>query len=336
MSRPSDAKPKNQVDSDLDMESAIASIGLDDDFNIPSSSQKQHRIPSYTSPSAGLYGKDIWGGASSTSSDPRQQPAGMGELLSPAAFIGKPGAGSGAATGASSIWSTPGKAMGADLTKPPPHHHQAFQSPVPSSLPQPGVGQMMSLEEIEKQMQSSAAAVPKPKVTGYGIVAASGVSMGPQFEDKQQLPPRAACCACGCLLEGDQGYGRQQQGPGSPQRRNYNNLMKKSEKDFILRVQMAQLQTDNPYLEDFYFQQYMLKKMSNDGTSIQGNVRLLLPQYDSSFAAKPYEPPKFEGATLVKSIQCPFVVPRTILETPTAERTTSSSKKSSFKNNTLK
>eukprot|EP01134_Creolimax_fragrantissima_P003714 CFRG3714T1 len=40
----------------------------------------------------------------------------------------------------------------------------------------------------------------------------------------------------------------------------YANLMTRSEKDFITRIQLAQIQSNNPHIDDFYFQAYTLKK----------------------------------------------------------------------------
>ena len=33
----------------------------------------------------------------------------------------------------------------------------------------------------------------------------------------------------------------------------YNGLMTRKEKDWIIKIQLIQLQTDNPYLDDYYY-----------------------------------------------------------------------------------
>jgi DNA topoisomerase 2-associated protein PAT1 len=40
----------------------------------------------------------------------------------------------------------------------------------------------------------------------------------------------------------------------------YNNLMTYSEKQWLVKVQLKQLQTDNPYLDDFYFQAFAQRR----------------------------------------------------------------------------
>eukprot|EP00053_Salpingoeca_punica_P015197 m.139165 g.139165 ORF g.139165 m.139165 type:complete len:585 (+) comp16650_c2_seq1:769-2523(+) len=48
----------------------------------------------------------------------------------------------------------------------------------------------------------------------------------------------------------------QQTGP-----RKYNNLMTHSEKQWLVKIQLKQLQTENPYLDDFYFQTYTQRRV---------------------------------------------------------------------------
>ena len=45
-------------------------------------------------------------------------------------------------------------------------------------------------------------------------------------------------------------------GPVEPQREAgdpYSGLMTQKEKDWIIKIQLIQLQTDNPYLDDYYY-----------------------------------------------------------------------------------
>eukprot|EP00123_Amoebidium_parasiticum_P018441 comp24208_c0_seq1/m.44472 comp24208_c0_seq1/g.44472 ORF comp24208_c0_seq1/g.44472 comp24208_c0_seq1/m.44472 type:complete len:525 (-) comp24208_c0_seq1:476-2050(-) len=70
----------------------------------------------------------------------------------------------------------------------------------------------------------------------------------------------------------------------------YDNLMTRSEKDFIIRVQMSQLQTNNPQLNDYYFQAYNLKRLAQEQGS---HPRLLLAK--SHHQARKYEPIVFEN-----------------------------------------
>ncbi|XP_029954426.1 protein PAT1 homolog 2 [Salarias fasciatus] len=53
----------------------------------------------------------------------------------------------------------------------------------------------------------------------------------------------------------------------------YSNLMTAKEKEWIIRLQMIQLQSENPYLEDYYYQEYYRRieaKMSEEELGIRG------------------------------------------------------------------
>lgn len=41
--------------------------------------------------------------------------------------------------------------------------------------------------------------------------------------------------------------------PHVPKRKSYNNLMTAADKQWLIKIQLKQLQTDNPYLDDFYY-----------------------------------------------------------------------------------
>ncbi|XP_012946969.1 protein PAT1 homolog 1, partial [Aplysia californica] len=57
-------------------------------------------------------------------------------------------------------------------------------------------------------------------------------------------------------------------GPMEPSDRDsedaYSGLMTKKEKDWIIKIQLIQLQTDNPYLDDYYYTYYTMRKKAAD------------------------------------------------------------------------
>ncbi|XP_033730746.1 protein PAT1 homolog 1-like [Pecten maximus] len=83
----------------------------------------------------------------------------------------------------------------------------------------------------------------------------------------------------------------------------YAGLMTKKEKDWIIKIQLMQLQTDNPYLDDFYYTTYMLKKkmlerqkMTQNGISNkEDDPKLIIPSL-GKLETRAYKPAQFEGS----------------------------------------
>ncbi|XP_060073043.1 protein PAT1 homolog 1-like [Ylistrum balloti] len=83
----------------------------------------------------------------------------------------------------------------------------------------------------------------------------------------------------------------------------YAGLMTKKEKDWIIKIQLMQLQTDNPYLDDFYYTTYMLKKkmlerqkMTQNGiSSKEDDPKLIIPSL-GKLETRAYKPAQFEGS----------------------------------------
>merc|ERR1719239_1425704 len=63
----------------------------------------------------------------------------------------------------------------------------------------------------------------------------------------------------------------------------YNGLMTRKEKDWIIKIQLIQLQTDNPYLDDYYYTYYTMRKKAadRDQSRLEGvdrsNPELIIP-----------------------------------------------------------
>eukprot|EP01135_Chromosphaera_perkinsii_P001831 Nk52_evm10s211 gene=Nk52_evmTU10s211 len=371
------------MNDSLDMESAIASIGLDDDMpfgQLDMSSRNNGNSGNNNNTNAAFFGKGIWGSSGVAHGQGGAGTAGGMELLSPAAFMkDKGGSGTGAGGGASSIWSTPASVRGgagrntSDMLASPSLMGAPASSGVgasPHSTNANANNNVMSLDEIEERLQAGASAVAAAKRNSAGknilsdmfasasmdmpkqpqsLMGSGPVPMGSNVHDVSVLESQVSATA---QVSGEGGRRPSTQ---SPEKKRYDNLMKRSEKEFILRCQMAQLQTDNPYLEDFYFQQYMDKKLaasgdsnSSDTSELQDRLKMLLPQNyqtggsngHSNVVSRPYAPPKFEGATLGKISASSIRSPRTILETTKAENgkanAESDKKKTSLRNATLK
>ncbi|XP_021356471.1 protein PAT1 homolog 1-like isoform X2 [Mizuhopecten yessoensis] len=83
----------------------------------------------------------------------------------------------------------------------------------------------------------------------------------------------------------------------------YAGLMTKKEKDWIIKIQLMQLQTDNPYLDDFYYTTYMLKKKMLERQKMQQNglnnkdddPKLIIPSL-GKLETRAYKPAQFEGS----------------------------------------
>lgn len=89
----------------------------------------------------------------------------------------------------------------------------------------------------------------------------------------------------------------------------YANLMSQKEKDWLIKIQLMQLQTDNPYLDDYYFTTYSLKKRIKEikDNAKNGEPTLVIPER-SKVESKTYQPAHFEGSLgklQVLSVNCP-------------------------------
>ncbi|XP_012685168.1 protein PAT1 homolog 1 isoform X2 [Clupea harengus] len=79
----------------------------------------------------------------------------------------------------------------------------------------------------------------------------------------------------------------------------YSNLMTQKEKDWVARIQMMQLQSTDPYLDDYYYQNYyekMEKRLERDKDSIrkEPTTKLITPQV-AKFE-QTYRPVQFAGS----------------------------------------
>ncbi|XP_059140141.1 protein PAT1 homolog 1-like isoform X2 [Physella acuta] len=83
----------------------------------------------------------------------------------------------------------------------------------------------------------------------------------------------------------------------------YAGLMTKKEKDWIIKIQLIQLQTDNPYLDDYYYTYYTMKKKAADreknqdvtGDKSNNELELLIPNM-VKLEPRTYTPAQFEGS----------------------------------------
>ncbi|KNC78149.1 hypothetical protein, variant [Sphaeroforma arctica JP610] len=89
----------------------------------------------------------------------------------------------------------------------------------------------------------------------------------------------------------------------------YANLMTRSEKDFITRVQLAQIQSNNPHIDDFYFQAYTLKKSAD----ADHGKKLKLYMAKHANKSTKYTPVAFEN-TLGKIPALSIHAPRPMIE----------------------
>ncbi|XP_033113872.1 protein PAT1 homolog 1-like [Anneissia japonica] len=83
----------------------------------------------------------------------------------------------------------------------------------------------------------------------------------------------------------------------------YANLMTQKEKDWVLRIQMLQLQTDDPMVEDFYYQMFIQKQkakeqcvegIQSEGQNKEKKPKVLLPP--PKLEIREYKPMQFSGA----------------------------------------
>ncbi|KAK3097464.1 hypothetical protein FSP39_009867, partial [Pinctada imbricata] len=84
----------------------------------------------------------------------------------------------------------------------------------------------------------------------------------------------------------------------------YAGLMTQKEKDWIVKIQLIQLQSDNPYLDDYYYTTFTLKKKAEERKRRQENgifdekdseLNLIIPAM-AKLETRPYKPAQFEGS----------------------------------------
>jgi len=79
--------------------------------------------------------------------------------------------------------------------------------------------------------------------------------------------------------------------PG-PQRSSYNNLMTAADKQWLIKIQLKQLQTENPYLDDFYYHVSNLVHLSIPLGGGRPPFHLVpSPSSPSSFSSSSSRPP---------------------------------------------
>lgn len=112
----------------------------------------------------------------------------------------------------------------------------------------------------------------------------------------------------------------------------YAGLMTQREKDWIVKLQLMQLTSDNPYIDDFYYTLWLLKKMTKEAQAEEEAAelgskdsrqepKLVLPQI-SRVETKTYQPAQFQGA-LGKLTASSVHNPRQILDVRPADLTDS-------------
>ncbi|KAL4233028.1 deadenylation-dependent decapping of nuclear-transcribed mRNA [Mactra antiquata] len=78
----------------------------------------------------------------------------------------------------------------------------------------------------------------------------------------------------------------------------YDGLMTQKEKDWIIKIQLLQLQTDNPYLDDYYYTSWCMKKKAKErdkNSDEKSDSRLVVPAL-ARYENKTYKPAHFEGS----------------------------------------
>ncbi|XP_013784062.1 protein PAT1 homolog 1-like [Limulus polyphemus] len=102
-------------------------------------------------------------------------------------------------------------------------------------------------------------------------------------------------------------------GPSSD---SYANLMTQKEKDWLIKIQMLQLHTDNPYVDDYYYTMFLLKKTlqkKHQNGGLGDEPQLIIPE-KGKHEVKEYVPRQFEGS-LGKLQVVSVNYPRKLLET---------------------
>ncbi|KAK7107897.1 protein PAT1 homolog 1-like isoform X2 [Littorina saxatilis] len=75
----------------------------------------------------------------------------------------------------------------------------------------------------------------------------------------------------------------------------YAGLMTQREKDWIIKIQLLQLNTDNPYLDDYYYTYYTLRKKQEESGHTDSMARFLIPNF-AKIESRAYTPAQFEGS----------------------------------------
>ncbi|GAB6018680.1 Protein PAT1 1 [Chamberlinius hualienensis] len=86
----------------------------------------------------------------------------------------------------------------------------------------------------------------------------------------------------------------------------YADLMSKKEKEWLINIQMIQLQSDNPYLDDYYYTNFMLKKRVKE--TKEKEPTLVIPERSKVVETKTYKPVQYEGSLgklQAGSVTCP-------------------------------
>lgn len=93
----------------------------------------------------------------------------------------------------------------------------------------------------------------------------------------------------------------------------YSGLMTQREKEWLIKIQMLQLHTDNPYVDDYYHTTYIMRKMMREKRKADGkDVKLVLPEMGRP-ENKAYVPVQFENSLgKLQAISVNF--PRRVLE----------------------
>ena len=96
-----------------------------------------------------------------------------------------------------------------------------------------------------------------------------------------------------------------QYNPDTEHRRvdDYAGLMTQKEKDWIIKIQLLQLQTDNPYIDDYYYTTFAIKKkalerqrqIENGEIDGKNEPELVIPAM-AKLETKAYKPAHFEGS----------------------------------------
>lgn len=74
----------------------------------------------------------------------------------------------------------------------------------------------------------------------------------------------------------------------------YRNFMSKNEREFIAKIMMSQVASENPYLDDFYYQAFAKKQVEKQdhGDKSDFPAYIPLPKVNENFKKKPKSPRK--------------------------------------------
>lgn len=79
----------------------------------------------------------------------------------------------------------------------------------------------------------------------------------------------------------------------------YAGIMTQKEKDWVIKIQLLQLHTDNPYVDDYYYVRYTLRKTTEERKKNKENdkdePKLIIPAL-AKIETKAYTPAHFEGS----------------------------------------